>query len=432
MKAVIMAGGKGTRLLGLTEDKVPKPMALVAGKPILKWQVECLRRNGITDICIIIGHLGEVIRDYFGNGGKFGVSISYFIEDIPMGTAGALPHILEFLSEPYFLLLNGDTIFDIDIKRMERFHKEKHAYATLFVHPNSHPHDSDLVMMNSDGHITGFDSKSNTRAYWYDNIVNAGIYILSREVCALIPLEGKTDLDKEVVFANLEEYCIYGYFSPEYVKDVGTIERIRQAEIDISSGVVATKNLSYKQRCIFLDRDGTINVYKGLICEADDFVLESSAAEAIRLINRSSYLAAVASNQPVVARGLCEIEDVEEIHRKMKTLLGKEGAYLDWVEYCPHHPDKGYPEENPKYKIACECRKPETGMFLKAAAAMNIDLSQSWMIGDSTRDIQAASNAGMRSILVKTGQGGGDLSYAAKPDFVCDNILEAVKRVING
>ena len=426
MKAVIMAGGKGTRLLGLTEDKIPKPMALVAGKPILEWQIECLRRYGITDICMIIGHLGGSIKGYFGDGGKFGVSISYFEENSPMGTAGALAHIGGFITEPYFLLLNGDTIFDIDLRRMERFHIEKNSFATLFVHPNSHPYDSDLVTLNSDGQVVGFDSKTNVRDYWYDNMVNAGAYILSREICDLIPRQGKTDLDKEILFANFGKYRVHGYFSPEYIKDVGTIERIRQAERDLASGIVAAKNLSNKQQCIFLDRDGTINIYKGLIYKANDFILEKTAAEAIRLINQTSYLAAVASNQPVVARGLCTTEDVEEIHRKMKTLLGKEGAYLDWVDYCPHHPDKGYPEENPLYKIPCDCRKPGVGMFKKAAEAMNIDLSRSWMIVDSTRDIQAAKNAGMRSVLVKTGECGGDMEYPAKPDMVCDDVLEAV------
>ena len=426
-----MAGGKGTRLHSFTEDRIPKPMASVAGRPILEWQIECLKRNGINDICIVTGHLGEVIHSHFKDGSKFDVSIFYFNEDSPMGTAGALPHIGGFLTEPYFLLLNGDTIFDIDISRMELHHKEKKAFVTLFVHPNSHPYDSDLVVLNSYGRIIGFDSKSNTRDYWYDNMVNAGAYILSSDICALIPLVGKTDLERDILFKYHQTHRMYGYFSTEYIKDVGTLDRIKQAETDISNGIVAAKNLSNKQCCIFLDRDGTINVYKGLVYNPDDFELINSAAEAIALINRSIYVAAVASNQPVVARGLCEIEDVEIIHRKMKTMLGREGAYLDWVDFCPHHPDKGYPEENPLYKISCDCRKPGTGMFIKAAQAMNIDISKSWMVGDSARDMEAARNTGLRSVLVRTGEDENSMRHHIRPDMVCGDILEAVKAILS-
>ena len=430
MKAVIMAGGKGTRLHDLTGDTIPKPLVSVAGKPILEWQLDCLRRNGIVDICVIVGHLGEKIQNYFGDGGKFGVSICYYMENSPMGTAGALAHIREFLTEPYYLLVFGDTVFDIDIKKMEEFHKRKKSFATLFAHPNSHPYDSDLLLLDSDERVSGFDSKKNTRTYWYDNIVNAGLYILPCEITELIPQERKTDLEKDVLFANYEKHRMYGYRSPEYIKDVGTIDRIQQAEIDILSGVVAAKNISKRQRCIFLDRDGTINKYRGLIYNHNEFKLEDTAAEAIRMINKSSFLAVVASNQPVVARGLCGVEDVELIHRKMKTLLGGEGAYLDLVEYCPHHPDKGYPDENPQYKIPCDCRKPGTGMITKAALQMNIDVSRSWMIGDTTRDIQTAKNVGMRSILVQTGESGLDGQYIVESDVVCNNILEAVQYIL--
>ena len=430
MKAVIMAGGKGTRLHELTNDEIPKPMAMMAGKPILEWQVECLNRNSVTEICIVIGHLGERIKEHFGDGSNFCVSISYFSEDKPMGTAGALAHIKDFITEPHFLLVFGDVIFDIDVQRMESFHLEKNALATLFVHPNSHPFDSDLVVLDANGCVTGFDSKANTRDYWYDNIVNAGFYILSREICDTIAPVGKTDLEKDVLFAAYRQNRVYGYISSEYIKDVGTVGRIRDTESDIIGGVVAAKNLSLKQRCIFLDRDGTINEDRGLIYKLDDFVLEENAAEAIRLINRSRYLAVVVTNQPVVARGLCGIDGVDEINRKMSTLLGEGGAYLDHVEFCPHHPDKGYPEENPAYKVPCDCRKPGIGMISKAAHYMNVDLSASWMIGDTTRDIQTAKNAGLRCVLVRTGEGGKDGMYDVLPDFEAENLLEAVRIVL--
>ena len=354
-----MAGGKGTRLHELTRDEIPKPMAPVCGKPILEWQVECLRRNGVTKICIVTGHLGDRIQEHFGDGGRFGVSIRYFHEKTPMGTAGALAHMEEFLVDAHFLLVFGDTVFDLDIGRMEAFHSARGAKATLFVHPNSHPYDSDLIALDVEGHVVGFDSKSNERVYWYDNLVNAGLYILSKDICGAIPKRGKTDLEKDVLLKRIGRHTgIYGYVSSEYIKDAGTVDRILQVERDIENGVPHAKNLSRRQRCIFLDRDGTITQHKGLVFQPEDLLLEELAAQAIRMINQSAFLAVVVTNQPAVARGLCGVEDIEEVHRKMTTLLGMEGAYVDALEYCPHHPDKGYPEENPKFKVACACRKP--------------------------------------------------------------------------
>jgi histidinol-phosphate phosphatase family protein len=224
--------------------------------------------------------------------------------------------------------------------------------------------------------------------------------------------------------------AVYGYCTSEFVKDVGTPERLRATEKDLTNGIVHARNLSNPQKAIFLDRDGTVNQYVGLVSDPAQFVLEESAAEAIAMINRSEYLAIVVTNQPVVARGMCDIETVEEIHRKLETLLGKEGAYVDAIRYCPHHPDKGYPEENPAYKIPCECRKPKPGMLYECAKQFHIDLAQSWMVGDCTTDIQTAKNAGTHSILVKTGEGGADDKFDARPDAVADDLLSAVKYIL--
>jgi histidinol-phosphate phosphatase family protein len=181
-----------------------------------------------------------------------------------------------------------------------------------------------------------------------------------------------------------------------------------------------------------MDRDGTINVYKGLLYKEEDFCFETGAIEAIRLINDMGLLAVVATNQPVVARGLCVIEDVENIHNKMKTLLGQSGAILDRVLFCPHHPDKGYPEENPAYKIPCDCRKPGTGMFDTCITDFNIDIGNSWMIGDSTTDIQSGKNAGLNTALVLTGEAGKDKKYDVRADIICENLLEAVHEILKG
>lgn len=426
-----MAGGKGTRLAALTKDEIPKPMLSVVGKPILQWQVESLVRGGITDIIMVVGHLGDRISAYFSDGSAFGARIRYYLEDTPLGSAGALAYIRPWLEDTFFLL-SGDLILDIDWGRMLRCHREKGAEVTLFAHPNSHPYDSDLIVSDASGRAIRFDSKHNRRDYWYDNCVNAGILVAGPSLCDRVVPGQKTNLENDILRQMIEERRpVYVYRSSEYVKDVGTPDRIEAVERDLTSGYVSSRNLSCPQKCIFLDRDGTVNRENGFISREGDFELEPCAAEAIRRINASGYLAIVVTNQPVVARGECTMEELENIHNKMKTLLGREGAYLDDCVFCPHHPDRGYPGENPAYKRECACRKPRTGLLLECAEKYNIDLSASWMVGDTTTDLETGRNAGTHTALVRTGLAGLDGKYDLNFDLIGNDLLDVVKSIIS-
>ena len=397
MQTVIMAGGKGTRIASVNAE-VPKPMLEVCGKPILEHQIEVLKRQNLTDIILVIGYLGSVIRDYFQDGSKYGVHISYIEEKELLGTAGSFYYLKDIIQDDFFLL-NGDLIFDVDLHRFMNFHKEKHALATLFTHPNNHPYDSGLIIANEDGTITKWIHKEEERGF-LRNRVNAGIHIISPMVLERFTELKKTDLDREVLKPLIPSGRVYAYDSPEYVKDMGTPERYRQVEQDLLKGRVRARNLDRKQKCIFLDRDGTLNVYKGFLTDIEELELIPGTAEALKCINSSEYLAIVITNQPVIARGGCSVQELEEIHNKLETLLGKEGAYIDALYYCPHHPDKGFEGERPEYKIECDCRKPKPGMLLKAAEDYNIDLYQSIMIGDGKNDMEAGKAAGCQTILV--------------------------------
>lgn len=440
MKAVIQAGGRGTRLSAVTKNLIPKPMVQIAGKPLLEWQVEEFRANGVRDIVIIVGYLGNVIKEYFRDGSHFDVRIRYIeeLEDEPLGTAGALAYLPPLLGdggsgeEEDFIFVYADAFFSVDFERMLAFHKEHRSMATLFVHPNSHPFDSDLVVLDGDGRVVRFDAKTNDRSsYDYENIVNAGVFLFHRNICDAVPEPRKLALEKDILQGLLDAgKNVYGYCSTEYVKDVGTPERLAAAACDIAAGIPQKRNLSRPQKAIFLDRDGTLNRYVGLLTKPEQMELEATVIEAVQAINSSEYLAICCTNQPVVARGLCTIEDVEAIHRRLQTLLGHGGAYLDDIIYCPHHPDKGYPGENPKYKIDCNCRKPKTGMIDEMAKKHYIDLQTSWMIGDTTRDIQTAVNAGMHSLLVKTGEAGNDGAYDAVPEQEAKTLLAAVREIL--
>lgn len=392
-----MAGGKGTRIAGINSD-VPKPMISICGRPILERQINSLKEQGFTDITLVIGHLGHIIKDYFGNGERYGVDIDYIIESKPLGTAGALFLLKNNINDD-FLLLNGDIIFDIDIKRFKAAHKEKKGIATLFTHPNSHPYDSGIIIADEDGKVSNWLHKEDKRL-WYRNRVNAGIHMVSPKIFHTFTELKRMDLDRDVLKPLISNRELFVYDSPEYVKDMGTPDRFYSVIKDIESGLVHAKNLSCKQKAVFIDRDGTINKYVGLLRDLDEFELIDGVAEAIKKINQSGFLAIVVTNQPVVARGEVTLSELEEIHNKMETLLGEEAAYLDGIYYCPHHPHRGYEGERPEYKIECECRKPKPGMLKKAAADFNIDLSQSWMVGDGENDIKAGIAAGCKTAMI--------------------------------
>lgn len=410
MKVVLMAGGRGTRISELFPD-IPKPLIPIDGVPVLEREVISLRYQGFTDIILTIGYKAEKIQEYFGDGSKLGVSITYFVEDKPLGNAGALFKLN--LTED-FLLLNADAVFDVDFNRMVDYHKAHGGLVTLFTHPNSHPYDSGLIIAK-DGVVEKWLAKEDERPEHYKNRVNAGLHVINSKALEMSGIDRdsigkeidgkikKVDLDRQILKPLCGTGTMFCYDSPEYVKDMGTPERFNSVCKDFIAGVVQAKNLSNKQKAIFLDRDGTINKYVGFLRNTDELELTDDAAEAIKLINASGYLAIVVTNQPVVARGEVTWEGLEEIHNKMETELGKEGAYLDAIYFCPHHPHKGYEGEVLELKIDCDCRKPKPGMLLKAAEDLNIDLSKSYMIGDSDSDVEAGNAAGCTSIKIEEG-----------------------------
>lgn len=411
-----MAGGKGTRISSVASD-IPKPMIKIENMPVLEREIECLRDEGFTDLIITVSHLGHIIMNYFGDGsgvspvtGKpFGVHIEYFVEEVPLGNAGALYKLKDKLTED-FLLLNADAIFDVDFNRFVEYHKAKGGLVTLFTHPNSHPYDSGLIIADKNGAVERWLAKEDERPQWYRNRVNAGLHVISSKVLETVINTLKIDLDRQLLKPLAGTEKMFCYDSPEYVKDMGTPERYESVCRDFAAGRVQAKNLKNKQKAVFLDRDGTINKYVGFLRNIDDFELIDGVADAIKNINASGYLAIVVTNQPVIARGEVSFEELEQIHNKMETLLGAEGAYLDAIYFCPHHPHKGYEGEILELKFDCDCRKPKPGMLVKAAEDFNIDLSQSWMVGDGENDIKAGIAAGCHTALIGNADFGQELT----------------------
>ena len=424
MKTVIMAGGKGTRISSVASD-IPKPMIRIEGKPVLEHEIECLRDQGFTDLIITVSHLGSVIMDYFGDGSRFGVSIQYFNEETPLGNAGALFKLRNELGGD-FLLLNADAIFDVDFNRFVEYHQAHGGLVTLFTHPNSHPYDSGVLIADEGGAVEQWLTKEDVRPQWYRNRVNAGLHVINPKALDMTGIDAdtvgtegpdgkniKVDLDRQILKPLCGTGKMFCYDSPEYVKDMGTPDRYEAVCRDFADGRVKAKNLKQKQKAVFLDRDGTINKYVGFLRNIDEFELIPGVAEAVKRINESGYLAIVITNQPVIARGEVTVEQLQLIHNKMETLLGAKGAYLDAIYYCPHHPHNGYVGEIPELKIDCECRKPKPGLLLRAAKDFNIDLSQSWMIGDGENDVKAGKAAGCRTTLIGTEKCGQDKTVSS-------------------
>ena len=427
MKAVIQAGGKGTRLAQYTKE-LPKPLLKIGDKSILEHQIELLKRYKIYNIIIIVNHLKEMITDAFGVGEALGVNIQYFEEKQPLGTVGGIKEIEHLLTED-FIVFYSDIMINMNLQRFIKFHKERESICTLVLHPNDHPYDSDLLEIDNDNRVIAVHPKPHEKGKYYKNLVNAGVYILNPLFLKYLEKGKKADFGRDIFPVIYKDIKMFGYNTFEYLKDTGIPERLEQVNADYKSGKIHQLNFEKKQKAIFMDRDGVTNVEKDLIYRPEDMELFSFTPEAIREINKSDYLSIIVSNQSVIARNLCTIDELEYIHKKIETELGNKHSKLDAIYYCPHHPDKGYPEERAEYKIDCECRKPRTGLFRQAASNFNINLSKSWMIGDAERDIIAGKNAGCMTVGVITGH--GVKKTTMKPEFFFKDLLEAVRFIVN-
>jgi histidinol-phosphate phosphatase family protein len=432
-QVIILAGGKGTRLRERLGN-LPKPLIDICGVPLLERQVLLAKRHGFTDVLILVNHAAQYIVDFCAARGNWGLKVECIDDGEPRGTAGATLAIFDRLADE-FLVMYGDTMLEVDLTRFHTFHAGRaDSAATLLLHPNDHPHDSDLVEMEDDGRITAFHPYPHDPARYYPNLVNAALYWVRKS--ALAPWRnwqgGLLDFGKDLFPDMLRQGArLRGFNSPEYIKDVGTPARVDKVCGDLQSGKIARASLERAQAMVFLDRDGTLNREVDHLASAEQFELLPGVEEAVKRLNRSEYRCAVVTNQPVIARGECSVEELRRIHNKMETLLGRQGAFVDRIYYCPHHPHAGFPGERPELKIDCACRKPKTGMIDQAAEDFNLAREHSWMVGDSSIDMETARRAGLKSVLVETGYAGMDYREWATPDAIVPDLNAAVSYILD-
>ena len=222
IQTLITAGGKGTRLANISQN-MPKPMVDICGKPALWYQLMNLKKSGITKVLIIVGFLGDKVKEYFGNGSKFGLNIDYYTELTPLGTAGALYKLANNLDDK-FLYLNADIIYNFDFKKFVDFHNSKNALITLAVQKTTHPADSTLISFDADNCVTGWYAKEAARpkdlAY-----SNAAIHLLGKKSLSYCEPKEKVDLDRDLLANIVSTKGIFAYPTAEYIEDFGTPER---------------------------------------------------------------------------------------------------------------------------------------------------------------------------------------------------------------
>jgi D,D-heptose 1,7-bisphosphate phosphatase len=428
---VIVAGGRGLRLSSVVGADLPKVLVPIGDKPVLEHQLEWAAAAGIDEVTIFAGYLSEKIFDFVGDGSRFHLRVRIFNEKEPMGNAGALLQSLHLLPE-HFCVLYGDLMLAVDLSQVAKLHLDREADFTIVVHPNDHPHDSDLVETDANDWVTAIHNCPHPPDQFFGNLVNAALYVVRRD--ALKPwvrLSGKQDFTKGIVpglIANKGR--VVAFRSSEYIQDMGTPARLQKVEADWLGGRISLKNSDTYQPAVFLDRDGTLNVEKGYLRRPQDLDLLPGVGPALRTLRGAGFRLVVLTNQPVIARGEATEEEVAAIHRRLEWELGKDGAYLDAIYVCPHHPDRGFPGERAELKLHCECRKPGTKLFERACHDLRIDAARSWMIGDQARDIEMARRAGLQSILVQTSTDGSDGQFSSRPDHVTTDLPAASELIL--
>jgi D,D-heptose 1,7-bisphosphate phosphatase len=426
----IIAGGRGDRLNSLVRE-LPKVLVPVGGKPVLQHQLELAAAAGIEQATIFAGHLSEQIIEFTGDGSRFGIHVQVLTENEPLGNAGALLQSLDQLPEHFFVFY-GDLMLAVDLQRLQKRHFDCKADFTMMVHPNDHPQDSDLVETDENDWVTAIYACPHPVDRFFRNLVNAALYAVRRE--ALRPWVGvarKQDFTRTIMSGLVANGGrVLAYRTDEYLKDMGTPGGLQKVEADWQAGKIQLHKSDRSHPAIFLDRDGTLNVEKGHLQRPEELELLPGVGAALSAFRQAGYRLIVLTNQPVIARGEATEADVAAIHRKLEWELGKAGAYLDAIYVCPHHPDRGFAGERSELKIRCECRKPGTKLFEQACHDLQLDPTNSWMIGDQTRDIEMARRVGLQSILLSTGSGGSDKQFSATPDYIASDLMAAFDFVL--
>lgn len=374
-QAVILAGGRGTRLRPLT-DTVPKPMVSFHGRPFLEYLLDQLREQGFDRILLLLGYLAEVVQAHFGNGRRFGLRIDYSVAPADTETGRRLqlaaPHL-----DRHFLLLYCDNYWPMRIAEMWAAYAGGNVPAMVTVYTNRDGYTHNNVRVDADGYVVTYD-RSRTAPEL--NGVEIGYALLAREVVDLVPA-GNVSFEASVYPDLARRRLLRAFLTEHRYYSEGSPERLPLTEAFLAF-----------PRAVILDRDGVLNKKPPraqYVRSWSEFEWLPGAIEALRLLKRAGYKVIVVTNQAGIARGMMTEAGLLSLHERMQAELNAAGAAVDAIYYCPHGWDEG-----------CACRKPRAGLLLKAQREHHLDLSKTVFIGDDERDSEAGAAAGCRTFLV--------------------------------
>ena len=396
MEIVILIGGKGSRIKKIAKKK-PKPLLKIGNNSIIDYQLKSLSKIK-KKIFLLSNKKYSKFHIYLKKKYK-NIKFEIVEEDTPLGTGGCLRSLMKYKHKNY-LIIFGDLIFNINFKKFCEFHIKNKSDITFLVHPNDHPFDSDILEVNEKNRLIQFHKKPHKK----NNIGNlslSGILIINEKILKYIKPNKFQDFSKHILPKLLKKkYKIFAYNTREYVKDIGTPQRIRLVKKQIQTKKFINGNINNKLPAIFLDRDGVINKEYPNFKYQDPMKINIGAISAVKKINNKGYLSVIVTNQSAVAKGFITLDKLKNDHKKLEYYFGKHGAYFDRIYFCPYHPDKGFKGENKKFKKKSTWRKPDNGMLLQAIKDLNIDIKKSYMIGDQSVDYYAAKKTGIKCLLV--------------------------------
>lgn len=396
-QAVILAGGKGTRLGALSKN-CPKPMQKIGRRPFLEYLIWNLKRQGFSRFILLLGYKASSIIDHFGDGSDFGIKIDYVIETEPLGTGGALA--LAFSQDKLdetFLFCNGDTIFDFNYNDLVCLIANSSALVGLSlrrVDDASRYGSVELV----DTTVMKFSEKSNAS----HGLISGGVAVMKKEVASLIS-NAPCSLEADIIPLLVTKQLVRGRAYDGFFLDIGLPETLGQAQEAIPQW--------RRKKALFLDRDGVLNRDLGYVCSQNRFEWVEGAIETVKLMNDHGILVVVVTNQAGIARGFYDEVEFQAFMHWINSELRARGAHLDAWYHCPHHPTEGLPP----YLGECACRKPKPGMLEIAIIDWEIDPGDALLVGDKESDIQAATECGIRSVLYN--ENDGKLIDCIPPEF---------------
>ena len=411
--AVIPCGGLGTRLSGAIGD-VPKVLAPISGKPFLEHLLHGLRRGGFADAVLLAGVGAEQVAAAARELAPGGLAVRVVVEPSPLGTAGAIGLARDVLPE-WFAVTFGDVWVDLDWARLFGAAVERGGIGTVVVHRSSHPEDSDTVAIDDALRVIEWTRRGEYRGS-APRLTNAAVGVFHRSLLERIPRGRPSDLSGELLPALVAERSLFAYTTSEYVCDLGTPARLASVDAAVTAG-----RARLKAELVLLDRDGVLSKPE-TVTRPEDLALLPGAARALRALNEAGIRACVVTNQAAVARGLCSAETLEAIHARLRTLLEAEGARLDGIYACPHHPETHHVEGHPALRGPCACRKPSIGLVERALAEQGVVPWRALVVGDTSIDVQLAHNARLACALVGPSAGAGSRDYLARAQWRFDDL----------